>query len=83
MDYAFTRALDTIKKDIPFAELEDLIIGIIQQLGNPDPESRCKERDDQPQSTQSQIEKAISSLDYASTLAERLIRKSLLNGSKL
>ena len=83
LDYAFSRALDTIRKDIPFEELEDLIIGIIHQLGNPNPESRCRENDDQLQSTRAQIEKAITSLDYASTLAERLIRKKLTNGFKL
>lgn len=83
LDYAFSRALDTIRKDIPFEELEDLIIGIIRQLGNPDPESRCRENEDQLQSTRAQIEKAITSLDYASTLAERLIRKKLTNGFKL
>ena len=77
LDFAFGKALERIKEDIEIEELKDLIIGVIHQLGNPNPLNRCRESKHQLQSTQSEIEKAISALNYASTRAEILIRKSL------
>lgn len=78
LDYAFSKALEIIKDDIPFAELKDLLIGLIRQLGNPDPTRRCLSPINQSQSTQSYIEKTISALDYAANHAETLLRKRLV-----
>ena len=75
LDYAFSKALDRIKEDIPFKELEDQIIGIIRRMGDPDPKMRCKQLETDVQSTQSQIEKTISSLDYACNQAELILQK--------
>lgn len=75
LDYAFSKALDRIKEDIPFKELEDLIIGIIRRMGDPNPNMRCKQLETDVQSTQSQIEKTISSLDYACNQAELMLKK--------
>lgn len=75
LDVAFSKALERIKEDIPFVELEDTIIGIIRQMGDPDPERRCRILETNVQSTRSQIEKTITSLDLACTRAERLIQK--------
>lgn len=73
LDIAFSKALEQIREDIPFDELKDLIQGIVRQLGDPDPNRRCREDEDKTQSARSQIEKAISSLDLACTKAEVLI----------
>lgn len=75
LDYAFSKALERIKEDIPFEELKETIIGIVRQLGDPDPERRCKLSENQSQSTRSQMERTISSLNYACTQAESLIYK--------
>ena len=75
LDYAFGKALEKLRDDIPFEEIKDLIVGIVRQLGDPDPERRCKLTENQPQSPRSQIEKTISSLDNACTIAESLIYK--------
>lgn len=83
LDYAFGRALERIKEDIPYPELEDLIIGMVRKLGDPDPERRCRDYEDQPQSTRSQIEKAISALNFACNKAETLIHKSLYHESNV
>lgn len=77
LDVAFSNALERLREDIPFEELEDLIIGIVRQLGDPDPQRRCKEENSDVQSTRSQIEKTISALDLACTKAEILIRREL------
>lgn len=77
LDYAFSQSLERIKEDIPYKELEDQLIGIIRELGDPDPNNRCKQVETQKQSTRSQIEKTISSLNYACNLAEAIIYKSL------
>lgn len=78
LDIAFSKALEHIREDIPFKEIEDTIIGVIRQLGDPDPKMRCRMLDSDLQSTRSQIEKAISSLDLARIMAERLIHKGIL-----
>lgn len=78
LDYAFSKALEKIREDIPFDEIKDLLIGIIRQLGDPDPNNRCRSTFNQAQSIQSQIEKTISSLDYACNTTELLIRKKLV-----
>lgn len=78
LDYAFSKSLERIREDIPFDEIKDTIVGIVRQLGDPDPEKRCKMSETQPQSTRSQIEKTISLLDYACTQAESLIYKKLV-----
>lgn len=83
LDYAFSKALERLKEDIPFDELQDPIIGIVRQMGDPDPERRCKLAENLPQSTRSQIEKTISYLDYACNQAEALINKKLLNESTI
>lgn len=77
LDYAFSKSLERIKEDIPFKELEDQLIGIIRQLGDPDPNNRCKQVETQKQSPRSEIEKTISSLNYACNQAEAIIYKSL------
>lgn len=74
-DYAFSQALERIKEDIPFEELEDQIIGIIRRMGDPDPNMRCKHLKTGVQSTRSQIEKTISSLDLVCNQAEAIIHK--------
>lgn len=83
LDYAFSKALERLKEDIPFDELQDPIIGIVRQMGDPDPERRCKLAENLPQSTRSQIEKTISYLDFACNQAEALINKKLLNESTI
>ena len=82
LDVAFSKALERLRQDIPYVEIEDIIIGIVRQLGDPDPNRRCRENENDTQSTRSQIEKAISSLDLACTKAEILIRKRFENKKK-
>ncbi len=77
LDVAFSNALESLRADIPYKEIEDIIIGIVRQLGDPDPNRRCREENNDIQSTGSQIEKAITSLDLACTKSEILIRKEL------
>lgn len=79
LDMAFSKALEQLREDIPFDELKDLLVGVVRQLGDPDPKRRCKEDETKAQSTRSQIEKAISALNYAHLMAERLIYKKNLN----
>lgn len=79
LDVAFSKALERLREDIPFEELEDHIIGIVRQLGDPDPNRRCREDESNLQSTRSQIEKAISSLNLACSMAEILIHRELTN----
>lgn len=79
LDMAFSKALELLREDIPFDELKDLLVGVVRQLGDPDPKRRCKEDETKAQSTRSQIEKAISALNYAHLMAERLIHKKNLN----
>lgn len=78
LDVAFSKALEQLRKDIPFPELEDQIIGIVRQLGDPDPARRCRDMESDVQSTRSQIEKAISSLNYACNQAKLLIHKQIM-----
>ena len=75
LDMAFSKALEQMRDDIPFDELKDLLVGIVRQLGDPDPRRRCKEDEARAQSTRSQIEKAISALNRAYLMAEILIHK--------
>lgn len=78
LDYAFSRALERIKEDIPFEELKDPIVGIVKELGNPNPEMRCRQEDSHQQSTRAQIEKTISSLALLSDRAEALVRRKFI-----
>ena len=73
LDMAFSKALEQLRNDIPFEELKDLIVGVVRQLGDPNPDMRCREAEDKVQSTRSHIEKAISSLNLASAQAEILV----------
>lgn len=78
LDVAFSKALERLREDIPFPELEDQLLGIVRQLGDPDPSRRCRDLESDVQSTRSQIEKVISSLNHACNQAELLIHKQNL-----
>lgn len=77
LDIAFVKALELLRDDIPFEELKDQIVGIVRELGDPDPNKRCRQTESTVQSPRAQIEKTISSLDYACNRAEILIRKKM------
>lgn len=77
LDYAFGKALEKLREDIPFEELQETIVELVRQLGAPDPNKRCKQLGAQSQSPRAYIEKAITSLDYACNKAEVLIHKKL------
>lgn len=76
LDIAFVKALDQLQEDIPFDELKDAIVSIVRQLGDPDPNKRCRQSS-MVQSPRSQIEKTITELDYACNRAEILVRKRI------